>query len=84
MPLPSFAAFNHLNPRAQLTLVLMEGTYLTKRFDETGARFSLYYLASFFVEVYYEEEFYHEHRCRSFVNPAPLEAYVSAIQLPNL
>ncbi|MDF7815377.1 hypothetical protein [Hymenobacter sp. YC55] len=84
MPLLSFAAFNHLSARTQLTFVLMEGKYLAKRFDETGSRLSLYYLGSFFVEVYYDAVLYHEHCCRSFVSTRQLATYDEWVQLPNL
>ncbi|WP_375433850.1 hypothetical protein [uncultured Hymenobacter sp.] len=84
MALLSFNAFNQLREKTQLTLTLMQGTFLAKRFDEEGNRFSLYYMDTFFVEVYYDDLIYQAHRCHSFVSTAPLETYLAWIRLPNL
>lgn len=80
----SFNAFNRLQERTQLTLVLMQGTYLARRFDDKGNRFILYYMGSFFAEVYYEETVSYAHRCHTFISTAPLESYLAGIHLPIL
>lgn len=63
--------------------MLREGTPLATRFDQTGTRYPLYSLGYFFVEVYYEPVEAQEHRCRAFLHPVWLAAYVEGVRLPN-
>lgn len=48
----SFTTFEQLSDRVQLTMVLLQGTYLATRVDADGTRFRLYALHRFFAEVY--------------------------------
>ena len=83
MAIPAFYAFNQLPLSEQLAIVLNEGTYLAMRFGTEGDRINLYYLGSFFAEVYYDAQQNHLHGCRTFTGTAPLEAYTQQIHLPK-
>lgn len=79
----SLSAFQQLRTRVQLTLVVLQGTYLATRFDQEGTQFRLFALHRFFVEVY-QDHIRYEHHCHSFVGTTGLEAYLDRISLPNL
>ncbi|MGI4741614.1 MAG: hypothetical protein ACRYG7_41130 [Janthinobacterium lividum] len=82
----TFDAFRLLSPRAQLLVVLLEGTYLAQRWeDENG--FNLYYLPDeargFFAEVGIDEAQDCFVVLRSFSSPVPLADYAQGMQLPE-
>lgn len=77
--------FRQLSPRAQLLVVLMEGTYLAQRWEAEGG-VNLYHLPDegrgFFAEVGIEQE---QDCCvvlRSF-SSVPLEDYTHHVHLPE-
>jgi hypothetical protein len=79
--------FRLLSPRAQLLLVLMEGTYLAQRWDEEVGGVNLYYLSDegrgFFVEAGYNDDQYCFVVLRSFSSSVPLEEYADRVRLPG-
>lgn len=82
----TLGTFCHLLPRAQLLLVLTEGTYLTRRWEEEGS-LNLYYVPNehrgFFVEVGYDAYQRGAFVLRSFSDSETLAAYAQGVQLPQ-
>ena len=77
------AAFTRLSYEHQLAAVFDEGTFLAQRREGTDS-ISLYYLNSFFVELYYDTQVQALACVRNFSNSLPLAAYVDSMQLPGL
>jgi hypothetical protein len=79
--------FHLLSPRAQLLLVLMEGTYLAQRWDEEVGSVSLYYLCDegrgFFVEIAIDDAQDRFAVLRSFRSSGPLDEYAQRVRLPG-
>jgi len=67
----------------QLGTVLNGGTYLATRYEDQDT-INLYSLGSFYVEVYYDPEVNHLHRCHSFTSTQHLALYIDAIQVKGL
>jgi hypothetical protein len=82
----TLAHFQQLSPRAQLLVVVLEGTYLAQRWETEGG-VNLYHLADesrgFFVEVGIEEEADALVVLRSFCSSGPLEDYTHYVPLPE-
>lgn len=78
--------FRQLSPRAQLLVVLTEGTYLAQRWEDEGG-VNLYHLPDagrgFFVEVVMEQEQQRFVILRSFSSSIPLADYAHYVQLPE-
>lgn len=78
--------FRRLSPRAQLLVVLAEGTYLAQRWEDEGG-VNLYHLPDtgrgFFVEVAIEPEQQRLLILRSFADNIPLADYAHYVQLPE-
>lgn len=78
--------FQRLSTRAQLLVVLAEGTYLAQRWEDEGG-VNLYHLADtgrgFFVEVAIEPEQQRLLILRSFADSTPLTDYAHYVQLPE-
>lgn len=78
--------FRLLLPRAQLLLVLTEGMYVARRWEEEGS-LNLYYLPcegrGFFVEVGYNASQQGAFVLRSFDDSEALADYVHGVRLPG-
>ena len=78
--------FRRLSARAQLLVVLAEGTYLARRWEDEGG-VNLYHLSDagrgFFVEVAIEPDQQHLVILRSFSSSVPLADYAHYVQLPG-
>ncbi|MBW3128847.1 hypothetical protein [Hymenobacter profundi] len=83
MAIPSRATFDQYSLHRRLGMVMGHGTYLLQRVDNAHV-INLYYLGSFFVEVYYDPEVNHLYDCRTFVGKEELEQYAVCIDLPAL
>ncbi|MDO7874306.1 hypothetical protein Q5H93_06145 [Hymenobacter sp. ASUV-10] len=75
--------FRALNLAEQLAIVLVEGTYLARRYEEEDA-VNLYHLGTFFCEVYYNQRYESIERTRTFTATRCLEDYAAYISLADL
>lgn len=82
----TLAHFQQLSPRAQLLVVVLDGTYLAQRWEAEGG-VNLYHVSDgnrgFFVEVGIDEEADSLVVLRSFHSSGPLEDYAHYVHLPE-
>lgn len=83
----TYHAFRQLSPRAQLIVVLTDGTYLVRRWDKEIGAVNLYHLSDigcgFFAEVGIAEKQDYFAILGSFRCNDALEKYACYVQLPS-
>lgn len=88
MPIDRYA-FHAMTLEEQVYTVINEREYLARRYEEgyfgkAASGVNLYYMGTFFAEVYYDFDINKIVRARTFTSAECLEDYAAYITLPDL